>query len=108
MPFHITLLGIGTLPVNATIKADRKTFAISFKPLASEYLLKERVADLVNKAKNLPANFWNSNLSDLLDFELFCQKATQTIKSLVPKEIDGIDDFYEQIKDKGWKPTEPN
>lgn len=87
-PFHITLLGIGTLPVNAAVKADRKTFAISFKPLASEYLLKDCMADLVNKAKNLPANFWNFNSSDLLDFELFCQKATQTIKSLVPKEID--------------------
>ncbi|MDR7128038.1 AraC-like DNA-binding protein [Algoriphagus sp. 4150] len=87
-PFHITLLGIGTNPEHSTIKANRITFAISFKPLATEYLLKENISDLLNKGKNVSDDFWDFSSSDLLDFELFCQKATQKIKSLLPKELD--------------------
>ena len=86
--FHITLLGIGTNPVHSTIKANRTTFAISFKPLAAEYLLKENISDLLNKGKNVSDDFWDFSSSDLLDFKVFCQKATQKIKSLVPNELD--------------------
>lgn len=87
-PFHITLLGIGTNPEQSIIKADRTTFAISFKPLVTEYILKQNISNLLNKGKNLPHNLWNFNSLDLLDFELFCKKATQQIKSLLPSEID--------------------
>lgn len=87
-PFHITLLGIGTTPEQSTIKANSTTFAISFKPLSTEYLLKENVSDLLNKGMNLADNFWGFGPSDLLDFELFCQKATQQIKVLLPSVLD--------------------
>jgi AraC-like DNA-binding protein len=86
--FHITLLGIGTTPDQSTINANRTTFAISFKPLATEYILKETVSELLNKGKNLPANFWSFSSIDLKNFELFCKKATQRIKALLPTEID--------------------
>ena len=87
-PFHITLLGIGTNPEQSTIKANRTTFAISFRPLVTEYILQQNISKLLNKGKNLADNFWNFNSLDLLDFELFCKKATQQIKSLLPGEID--------------------
>lgn len=86
--FHITLLGIGASPEQSTIKAKRTTFAISFKPLATEYIFKKSVSHLLNKAENLPNNFWNFSTIDLKDFDLFCQKATQHIKVLLPKELD--------------------
>ncbi|MFL9845601.1 DUF6597 domain-containing transcriptional factor [Flavobacterium rhizosphaerae] len=86
--FHVTVLGIGTTPEQATIKADRKTFAISFKPLATEYILKMSVSDLLNKGANLPKNFWGFSTIDLEDFDLFCKKATRHIKALLPKEPD--------------------
>jgi AraC-like DNA-binding protein len=87
-PFHITLLGIGTYPEKSVINANRKTFAISFKPLAAEYILKETVSNLLDKAKNLPEFFWGFTATDLMDFDLFCQKATQQIKALLPTAID--------------------
>ena len=86
--FHITLLGIGTNPEKSTIKAGRTTFAISFKPLATEYILKKSVSNLLNKGENLPSNFWNFSKIDLNDFHLFCQKSTRQIKALLPKELD--------------------
>lgn len=86
--FHITLLGIGTNPEQSIIKADTTTFAISFKPLVTEYVLKQNISNLLNRAKNLPDNFWIFSSLDLFDFELFCKKATQEIKSLLPIEID--------------------
>lgn len=87
-PFHITLLGIGTSPEQSTIKAKRTTFAISFKPLATAYLFNKSVSNLLNKGENLPNNFWSFSAIDLKDFDLFCQKATQQIKALLPKELD--------------------
>jgi AraC-like DNA-binding protein len=86
--FHVTLLGIGTSPEQSTIKANRTTFAISFKPLASEYIFRKNVSNLLNKAENLPSNFWSFSTIDLKDFDLFCQKATLHIKALLPKELD--------------------
>ena len=86
--FHITLLGIGTNPEQSTIKANRTTFAISFKPLAIEYILKRSVSNVLNKGENLPDNFWGFSAIDLNDFDLFCQKATRHIKTLLPEELD--------------------
>ena len=87
-PFHSTLLGIGTTPEQSIIKGKRTTFAISFKPLATEYLFKKSVSHLLNKGENLPDNFWSFSTIDLKDFDLFCQKATRHIKALLPQEID--------------------
>lgn len=86
--FHITLLGIGTTPEQSTIKAHRTTFAISFKPLAAEYIFRKSVSNLLNKGENLPADFWSFSAADLNDFDLFCQKATRHIKTLLPEESD--------------------
>lgn len=86
--FHITLLGIGTNPDKSVIKANRTTFAISFKPLATEYILKEPVSSLLNSGKNLPDNFWGFSSSDLVDFDSFCQKSTLQIHALLPIDLD--------------------
>lgn len=40
-PFHVTLLGIGTNSEQSIMKSQAITFAISFKPVAAEYLLKQ-------------------------------------------------------------------
>lgn len=87
-PFHCKLSGIGTQPERSTIKATRTTFAISFKPLSVEYILKDSISELLNKAKNLANDFWGFTSTDLEDFDLFRKKATQQIKSILPKETD--------------------
>ncbi len=87
-PFHITLLGFGTRYDEAPIPPGQLTFAISFKPLAAEYVFHNTIASLLNSAQELPADFWGFTGDDLDDFELFCKKASQKIRLLLPGEID--------------------
>jgi len=87
-PFGIALLGIGTYPDRTMITAGALMFAISFKLLAVEYIFHNRISLFLNSGENLPADFWGFNASDLLDFELFCKKASQKIKLLLPEETD--------------------
>lgn len=87
--FHIVLIGAGTEPhEQGIIKAHSLRFAISFKLPAVEYLLQQPVADIVNSGRLLPTDFWGFNSGDLDDFDAFCQKATQKIRSLIPTETD--------------------
>jgi AraC-like DNA-binding protein len=53
-----------------------------------EYILHQSISELVDSGKELPDNFWDFSISDLDNFELFCEKANQKIQSLLPKEID--------------------
>ena len=87
-PFHVILLGIETQHGQATVTPKRQTFAVSFKPLAIEYLFKNTVPNLLDNFKGLPTDFWSFSPDDLKDFDFFCKKATQKIKSLLPKDID--------------------
>jgi AraC-like DNA-binding protein len=84
----VILLGIETQPEQPTITSKRQTFAISFKPLATEYIFQNTVFNLLDNVKNLPTDFWNFSGDDLNDFDSFCEKATQKIQSLLPKDID--------------------
>lgn len=87
--FRIVLLGLGTrCHQEGVIPAKSLRFAVSFKPLAVEYILHDRISDLVDKGKVLPDDFWDFNPGDLNDFDSFCDKATQKIKSLCFKEVD--------------------
>jgi AraC-like DNA-binding protein len=86
--FNISLLGIGTQPDQTRIESGSLIFAISFKLLATEYIFNSSVKDILDSGKYLPNDFWNFNTNDLTDFEAFCNKASQKIKELLPKEID--------------------
>jgi len=86
--FYVALLGIETNAGKASIAAKRTTFAISFKPLAAEYLFNESFGNLLGKAQNMPVDFWDFSTNDLHDFEHCCRKATEKIQLLLPKEID--------------------
>jgi AraC-like DNA-binding protein len=87
-PFCILLLGGLTQHEQATIPANCLIFCISFKLLAVEYIFGEPIPGIVNGGKFLPVDFWGFTESDLQDFDLFVEKATQKILSLLPKEID--------------------
>ena len=86
--FHISLLGLETKPKITPEQSISTFFAINFNPLAVEYILHHSIADILNTGKSLPDNFWDFNIDDLNDFDLFCEKATRKIQSLLPKEID--------------------
>jgi AraC-like DNA-binding protein len=87
-PFHITLIGLETQPTQAFIAPDLLTFAVSFKPLATEYVLKRSIADLLDNTLILPNDFWGFSINDLTDFEHFCRKATTTIQAHLKHHID--------------------
>lgn len=87
-PFHVTLIGLETVPEQRSILPQALTFVISFKPLAVEYILHTSIADLLNSAKDFPIDFWGFNADDLKDFDAFYKKASQKIKELLPQEID--------------------
>ncbi len=88
-PFEIRLLGLGTKQYEkGIIPANSLTFVISFKLPAVEYVFHESITALLNSGKILENDFWNFNKNDLENFELFCEKASLKIQSLLVKEID--------------------
>ena len=84
---NIALLGLETKPKYARLDII-SFFSISFNPLAIAYIFKFSVADILNSGKILPNNFWDFSIDDLNDFGAFCEKASQKILSLLPKEVD--------------------
>jgi AraC-like DNA-binding protein len=87
-PFHITLSGLETHADQAVLAAGARMFAISFKLLATEYIFQNTISSILDYAEFLPLDFWDFSAADLDDFDLFCIKAAQKIKSLLPDEID--------------------
>jgi AraC-like DNA-binding protein len=85
--FCIALLGLETKP-KYTHQEISNFFAVSFNPIAIEYILNLSIAPFLNSGKLLPDDFWNFNVDDLNDFEKFCKKASQKIYSLLPEKID--------------------
>ncbi|MFC3158630.1 AraC-type DNA-binding protein [Chryseobacterium arachidis] len=86
--FQIVLMGLETQPKPMPQTSFSTFFAISFNPLALEYTLHQSIAEFVNSGKELPNTFWDFNINDLDNFDQFCEKASEKIKSLLPSEID--------------------
>ena len=87
-PFEVLLMGLDTYPDQRSVAPGTLAFVISFKPLAVEYILKLRINDIINSAKNLQVGFMNINESDLENFEAFRQKITDQVEQLLPTQID--------------------
>lgn len=87
-PFLITLIGLETLPEQRSIPPHTRAFVVSFRPLAVEYILHTSIAGLLNTAKNMPPDFWNFDDEDLKNVDVFYEKATQKITTLLPEKID--------------------
>ena len=87
-PLEATLRGLDTEPGQTTIPPKTLLLAVSFKLLAIEYLLDEKVNSLLNYGLPLPAGFWNITKKDLKDFDSFCKKITKTLLTLIKPDID--------------------
>lgn len=86
--FLISLMGLETKPKLMPGLHISTFFAINFNPLAVEYVLHHSIADILNGGRILTNNFWDFNANDLNDFDMFCEKASIRIQSLLPKDID--------------------
>lgn len=85
---NIVLMGLETKPKPMPKLDVTSFFAISFNPLALEYILHLSIAEWVNSGVALPNDFWDFSIDDLDNFEAFCEKASNKIHSLLPQEID--------------------
>jgi AraC-like DNA-binding protein len=85
---QIVLMGLETEPKPIPEQPVNGFFAISLNPLAVEYLLRQPVADLLNRGVYLPADFWGFHAADLVDFETFCSRATQLLTARLPVDTD--------------------
>ncbi|WP_428658191.1 helix-turn-helix domain-containing protein [Runella sp.] len=86
--FHIVLLGLESTPTQTSFPPGTVIFAISLKLLAIEYLLDRDISDLVNEGQLLPSGFWGITLEDLNDFDHFCRKASDKIRTLIKQNVD--------------------
>lgn len=80
--FHITLMGLETDYGQATIFPQTTIFAVSFNPLATEYIFASPIASLTDRAERLPAGYWDLDEKDLKDFDGFCKKVSRKITEL--------------------------
>lgn len=87
-PFQCFLFGLVTKPMTYTIPINSAVFAVSFKLLAAEYILKTDISTLVDKGKRLFDNSWNMNSFNFSEFHDFVNMVTHEMITNLDKEID--------------------
>lgn len=85
---QVALIGLETKPKLLPKHNIAGFFSISFNPLGVEYILQQSIATFVDGGILLPSDFWGYDINDLDDFDSFCSKSVQKIKSLIPPAID--------------------
>lgn len=83
--FEIFISGICTGPIVKPPFPRSTMFAISFHPIAAEYIFKKSVAGLKD---TLPCHYWGFCKNDLENFDQFYRKACEIINIQLDKEID--------------------
>jgi len=86
--FEIFISGTCTGPVFKPPFPRSTMFAISFHPIAAEYIFKQSFAGLKDNKQILSPDYWGFCKSDLADFEQFYKKACEIIDAKMEKEID--------------------
>lgn len=86
--FEIFICGICTEPIRKPPFPQSRMFAISFYPIAAEYIFNHSFSDLKNTKRTLPNDYWGFAKDDLNDFASFHQKACHIILSKCKKQID--------------------
>jgi len=87
-PFEVRLMGLSTKPDLATLEPGTVIFAVSFKLLAVEYILRAPVADILDGTRQLPDQSWSITKTDLIDLSSFRDKVSKKIHEQLPDEID--------------------
>ena len=88
-PFKTLLMDLDRQPFQGIFPAKTVVFAVSFKILALEYILETSIAELQTEPKILSENFWNMNIEDLNDFEVFTNKISDKIVNILStKKVD--------------------
>jgi len=86
--FEIFISGICTGPVIKPPFPRSTMFAISFHPIAAEYIFKKSIADLKDAKQTLPCDYWGFSKNDLEHFEQFYKKVCEIVNAKLEKKID--------------------
>ena len=92
----ISLFGICTKELEVVIPAYTTVFGICFKPLATEYILKQNIAETLNSNKDLQNDFWNINNIPFNDFQKWTEEITKQMLSEI-KSVKQIDERKQNI-----------
>lgn len=87
-PYHVALIGLDSQPSTQIIPPNCRMLAISWKLLAVEYILPQRIAELLHTGRHLPKDYLTVTAEDLADFDGFCTKVSSQIAQLIPPTID--------------------
>lgn len=86
--FEIFISGICTEPIIKPPFPKSTMFAISFHPVAAEYIFKQSFADLKNNKQTLQPDYLGFSKNDLTNFKQFYNKACKIIALQLTEEID--------------------
>lgn len=87
-PSKLYLIGLSTKPVEYVVQAHRKTFAISFKLPAAEYLLGKSIAPLLNSGELITQGAWNISKSCFDNFDRFTRDLSEKLSAKLEMNID--------------------
>ena len=85
-PYSVTLVGLDDEPSQNIIAPKTIMFAVSFKLLAVEYILKTKISSFLNRGDELSTDFWEITVSDLFDFDNFCDKVSAKMVSILEEQ----------------------
>lgn len=86
----VFLTGTWTIPVDVPYEKHTRYFGVRFKLLASEYIFKESIEQIIDTSTLLPFNFWGIESDSFDSFERFSIEMAQKIKRRLPvlSEVD--------------------
>lgn len=87
-PVRLSLSGLWNRETESVVPGNSIVFGISFKLPASEYVLKESIAELVNTERDLPGDFWGLTISDLTNFDNLTNILEEKIRQRLCKNTD--------------------
>lgn len=86
--WKMVVRGVDTEASEATVPANTKMFAVGFKLLAVEYLLKSPVKDVLNFGKDFEDEHWKFTEVELKTVESFSGATAEKIKAISAGSID--------------------
>ena len=90
---NISLYGIWTKQFEVIIPANTTVLGITFKPVATDYILKQSIADILNSSKVLATTFWNIDKLSFNDFTNFVTQLSTTLSNINKTDNRKIETF---------------
>jgi AraC-like DNA-binding protein len=87
-PFQASLIGLATIQTTFEVPAGSRTFAVSLKLPAAEYILKTKIGSLLDKWEYLPENYLGLAFADFCNLDSFVESVTVLITQLLCPKAD--------------------